>query len=809
MYQYVVPILLVYSVGFYQSQGVAVLRITGVVNGEVYKQYSIEQTNIFKGGRLCHRNMHSAVLDATGYTMLLSSFIAFVILLWKGCKRKKKSPFYILSASDIFSAALTAVILLVNHIKAGMRLSYNWQNNTSGDTPNYAWTIEDNYRFPFLQTHKLREVFNEIDRNVTLTCDMKDILMQYGMLFAALTNAFISLLTFTVQCNLNAACMKKRCANVVKSLRNTQLESKGIKVERRESEEEPASLQRDSINVKTRNNIIQRIMEFSKFRTLKEDDDKKPTNSRQKTNFLVMSHWLVPFLVVGILYFAEYSDMNNVKHTEDIECVFESNFPMNGYNTFLDADNNLNIIDSVAYMTPLEYNYFFNEKLSNESKSNGVEIDEIVSKVQSIVRTVLNYRRNSTKDIEATNFSNTAPKNFTGYILANNILKYVKNITKNINSVGQGLNGTFIERDINLHNLSTNNNVYLNQDSRMEIPSFYNLLKNMSKDLDATTSGNLSSVSRMSVENEDDSYREDAQIHFTSTEQSTTQMTTNTTLVQNVTFVSNDQIYGEIMKRIQAASVHSTAKNHYNRSVSRPRDGDQFNISNLKNYIVKRKSHSIKNPFSGKNDNRYFNTETKQSSWLRITNECLISTKFLKLQLFVLSFAIYFLPILLSCILQMRGKHMCENTLATLKTKTDLPSTDSKRIHQNSIERSSTSQGSRDDRSETDIGYATKKDRESFKENESIALEIDCMVRIFNTIKLSLILCVILWTPVFLGTLLRVYSCNRVPQWLTDATFLSAFSFGIVRNALNINIIRIQEACSDASAKENRIHPVE
>lgn len=752
--------------------------------------------------------MHSAVLDATGYTMLLSSFIALVILLGKGCKRKEKSPFYVLSASDVFSAALTAIILLVNHIEAGMRLSYNWQNNTSSDTPNHAWTIEDNYRFPFLQTHELREAFNEVDRNVTLTCDMKDILKQYGMLLAALTNAFISLLTFTIQCNLNAACIKKRCANMVKSLRNTQLESKGeLKVKRRESEifeseEEPASLQRDS-NVKTRSNIIQRIRELSKFRTLKEDGDKKPTNSRQKTSFLVTSHWLVPFLVVGILYFAEYSDMNNVKHTEDIECVFESNFPMNGFDTFLDADNNLNIIDSVAYMTPLEHNYFFNEKLSNESKPNGVEIDEVVSKVQSIVRTALNYRRNSTKDTEATNFLNTVPQNFTEYIVTNNILKYVKNITS-INSIVQGLNDTLIERNINLHNLSTNNNVYLNQDSRMEIPLFYDVLKNTSEKLDATTFGNLSSVSRMSVEN-DDSSQEDAQIHLTSTEQSTTQMTTNTTFVQNATFVSNDQIYGEIMKRIQAASIHSAAKNHYNRSVSRPKDGDQSKISNLKNYIAKRKSHSIKDLFSGKNANRYFNTETRQSGSLHMTNECLISTKFLKLQLFVLSFAIYFLPILVSCILQMRGKHMCENTLAILKTKPDLPSTRSKRIHQDSIEGSSTPQGSRDDRSE--IG-ATKKDHESFRENESIALEIDCMVRIFNTIKLSLILCVVLWTPVVLGTLLRVYSCTRVPQWLTDTTFLSAFSYGIVRNALNVKVIRIQEACSDASTKENRIHPV-
>lgn len=739
--------------------------------------------------------MHPTVLDATSYTLLLSSFIAFVILLWKGCKRKKKSPFYVLSASDVFSGALTAIILLVSHIEAGMRLNYNWQNNTS-DMPNHAWSIEDN-RFPFLQ---IREVFNEIDRNVTLTCGTKDIFMQYGMLLAALTNAFISSLTFTVQCNLNAAYIKKRCANVMKSLRNTQLKLlKNAEVKCQESEilksvQELASLRQDNINVKTRSNIIQRIMKISKFRTLK--DDRKPTS------FLVTSHWLVPLLVIGILYFAEYSDINNIRHTEDFACILESNFPMNTFN--IDTDDNLNIIGSVTYMTPPEHTYFFNEKLSNESEPNSAEIDEVVSKVQTIVKTALSYKRNSTKDVEITNFLSTpGSQNLTKYVLTNDIMKYIKDIT-NVNSTIRELND--IERDINVHNSSKNNNIYLNKDT--EVPLFYDMLKNTSEELDVITSGNQSS--QISVGNENDNYQEDAQIHFASPEENTTQMTINiTTFMQNTTFISNNQIYDVIMKRIQAASAHSAAKNYYNHSVNQPKDGNQLKINNLKNYNAKRTSNSIKNLFSDKNNNRYVNVETKQSSSLHMTNECLISTTFLKLHLFVLSFVIYFLPILLSCILQMQGKHMCKNTLVILRTKVNLPSMSSKKIHhQDSIEEASTSQGLRNNQSRIDID-AIKKDSESYRENENIALEIDCMVRIFNTIKLSLILCIILWTPIFLETLLKVYSCIRVPQWLTDTTFLSACSFGIVRNALNINIIRIQEVCSEASAKENKIHPIE
>lgn len=743
--------------------------------------------------------MHSAVLDATGYTLLLSSFITLVILLWKGCKRKKKLSFYVLSASDVFSAILTAIILLVNHIDDGIRLSYNWQNNTSGDIVN-AWTIGDDYRFPFLQTHP-REAVNEVDLNVTLTCGMQDLLMQYGMLIAGLTNSFISLLTFTVQCNLNAVCAKRRCADVMKSLKNTQLEPKNIEVkcqngEMLKNEQEPASQQGDNINAKTRSNIIHRSMKISNFQKLKEDD-KRPTS------FLVTSHWFVPLLVVAMLYFAEYNDMNDARDMEDIECIFGSNFPMNDFDTFLVTDDNPNITGSITYMTSSENNYFFNEIPSNKSKPSSAEIDEVVSKVQGIVRTALRYVSNST--MKTTDFHNTPRPNLTQYVLIHNLMKYIKNIT-NVNGV-QGLNSTLIEQDISGHNSSTNNNIYLNQDS--EVSLLYDVSKNASEELDVTTSENLDSESQMSIKNKHDSNQEDAQIHFASTEESTMQTTTDTSIVQNTTFVSNNQIYNEIMKRIQAASAYS-AKNHYNHLVSRPKDGDQPKISNLKNYMEKRKPNSIKDLFSNKNDNRYINTRTKQSNLLHMTNECLVSIKFLKLQLFVLSFTMYFLPILLSCILQMRGKHTCKNILAILRAKTDLPSTNGKKIRrQDSAEGSSMPQRSRNRHSWTDID-AIEKDHESEKsrENESMALEIDCMIKIFDTITLSLILCIVFWTPVFLGTLLRVYSCIRAPQWFNDITFLSAASFGIVRNALNINIIRIQEACSD-NMKENRIHPVE
>ncbi|KAL6260891.1 hypothetical protein P5V15_008418 [Pogonomyrmex californicus] len=673
-----------------------------------------------------------------------------------------------------------AVTLLVNHIEAGIKLTYNWQNNTS--TSIQTIENEDNYRFPFLQTYNPRQ----INLDVTLICGMKDIFMQYGMLLAASTNAFISLLTFTIQCNLNAACIKQRCADVMKSpTNNTQRES-DVEVKPRGNEifeqrnEQEASQQRNDINAKIKSNVVHRIIKISNLRMQKRNADKRPTG------FLVMSHWLVPFLVTGILYFAEYNDMDNVQLMEDTKCIFESNFPMYDFDTFSNVNDNSKIIKFFIHMTPLEHNYFVNEKLnkSHNKKPSNAEINEIVSKVQSIVRIALSYTRNSTENTETANFSDTPEsQNLTNSILMNNIVKYIRNIT-NIDNTADRLNSTLIDQDID----------------------------NISEELDVTTSENLSSVSRESAENKNDSYQDGPQVS-SNIEENMTQMTVNVPLVQNIS-ISNNQIYNEIMKRIQAANVYSTAKNHHNRTANRYKDRNQFERSDsnnyTENYAEKRKPNVIKDLFSNRNDtfNHYFDAEIRQSGTLHVTNECLVSIKFLKLYLLILFFAIYFLPILFSCILQMRGKHICKNILEILRSKADFTFMDKRILQQDLINKPSTSKKLKDNHDKMNVDLV-KKDQESYRENESIVLEIDCMVRIFNISKLSLILCIILWTPVFLGTLLRVFSCTHAPKWLSDLTFLSGVSFGIVRNVLNIYIIKIQETCSDANMKKNRIHPIE
>lgn len=831
--------------------------------------------------------MHPAILDVAGYALLLSGLIALVMLLREGCKYKKRSPFHILSTSDVFSSIVTAVALLASHIEAEIKMSYNRRNDTEIDR---VWTIKDDGEYKFLLP-RTREpkagAVHEVDSNMTLTCDLKDILMQYGILLAPLTNALVSLLTFAVQCNLNAACVKRRCA--ADALRSpageARLEKKRSEATHRRREaaaEDQQELASQRSNVNERNaSFVQKIVKIFQFQTARQDD-KKPAG------FLVVSHWLVPFFVTAILCFAEYDDMNAARRTEDTECALRSNFPVN-FHVFSSAQEDLAI--SSVYPTPLEHYHFVHEETSNQSSLKSVEVNRIVSKVQSIVRNVLSYIRNSTENTEAVDFLDISRlRNVTGHLVMNDTSR-VKNVTGVDGAAAtQAASDTMVERIAGVYNLSSHadNNTHFNQDPQVLL--LHDLLKNASQESDVTAldsstqsvqskNGSYEEDTRtyfagagekeeeitqrttdipiaqdaifvpddqvytdISNQNKNDSYEEDTQTHFAGTEENdTTRMTTDASIAQNTTFVSNDQIYTDILKRIQAASAYIALNSHGNRLVNRVHGKKQLTRYDVKDYIARIKPDSIEDSSRRGNhhsDHRDVHTETRGGP-SHMINECLVSSEFLKLHLFVLSFAIYFLPILLCCVLQVRGEHVCKTALEILKAKVGPVST---MLHADSndddnvvivnegarvtewLSTSGRGTGGRQNSDEFDKSLeiknshgstidtgSTSKHHENCVEaqNRDMLLEVNCTAQICRVIKISLILCVILWSPVFLGTLLKVFSCIHAPQWLTDTTFLSAISFGVVRNVLNMYIIKTQDLCGNDSMKENRIHPVE
>lgn len=384
--------------------------------------------------------MHRTVRDATGYTLLLSSVVTLAVLLREGWRRTKKSSFYVLSASDVLSTILTAVALLLNHAEAGVKLSYGRRNGTAGGTPDRTWTIRDESKYQLLFS-RARET--EIDAsNATLTCDAGNVLAQYGMLLGPLTNAFVSLLTLAVQCNLHATCLRRRCADATRSATASDARPgsrRATDVARRETE---AS---EDERRKSAGGVARRVKRFLKLRALKGSD-------KRSAGLLVTGHWLLPFLVITTLYAASYSDTGVARRAEDAECLLQGNFPVNDFYVLLNSEDYPKLVGSGIRVTSLENDRFVNEGTSSEPSSSSREVERIVSKVQDIVKILLNKNaRNSTASpAETVNLLDALEwRNVTEYAVTSNAM-HIKDDTSAKTAI-EGSSNTALEQNVSIY----------------------------------------------------------------------------------------------------------------------------------------------------------------------------------------------------------------------------------------------------------------------------------------------------------------------------------------------------------------------
>lgn len=148
--------------------------------------------------------------------------------------------------------------------------------------------------------------------------------------------------------------------------------------------------------------------------------------------------------------------------------------------------------------------------------------------------------------------------------------------------------------------------------------------------------------------------------------------------------------------------------------------------------------------------------------------KCYLTGSFLKKYLFVLLFLCYFVPVLASFMI----------SVATHKNLTML--------HSHEIE-------------------PTKEQPTTQQKN---ATETACkmhlarMVSACKTVKYIITTSTLLWTPTLIETLLRVWFCIDTPEWLTTLLFVLGQVNTIIRNALNVRMIR-SLSCS------GRVQPLE
>jgi hypothetical protein len=148
--------------------------------------------------------------------------------------------------------------------------------------------------------------------------------------------------------------------------------------------------------------------------------------------------------------------------------------------------------------------------------------------------------------------------------------------------------------------------------------------------------------------------------------------------------------------------------------------------------------------------------------------KCYLTGSFLKKYLFVLLFLCYFVPILASIML----------SVATHKNLTMLHS------------------------------YEAEPTEEQPTTQQKNATETACnmhlarMVSACKTVKYIITTSTLLWTPTLTETLFRVWFCTDTPEWLTTLLFVLGQANTIIRNALNVQMIR-SLSCS------GRVQPLE
>ncbi|KZC03914.1 hypothetical protein WN55_00094 [Dufourea novaeangliae] len=737
--------------------------------------------------------MYSLVLSVAAYTLLLSSFITIVTLLRKQFTQWMNTSLYILSMSDVLFSILTASIILINYMAVDKT---NWDNIIF--LSNIKWDEEDQ-KDRFIKFHKM---FNDsVNRNnfsMSSECNIMHTIIQYGMFLVPFTNSFVSLLVFSTQCNLNVFSLKYQCLKsfqlqgyVVEKMNETDSRTSKSKVQSTESCE---TIERENIQFDLKCKLIERFKRRF-LRVFKYNEIKK--DNKMTVTVFVISQWIIPILVTGLLFLSEYDNRNYIKDLKNMECFTGNNL------LFDDCQNNIKVINTIQnysslYAIPLHQDYINNTEPLHIPNENNTQVNEIIFKVQNIVHSALQTHNTSYNINHARPYNTSDQLNMMKYLdMHTQILKYN---TDNASSKGSSVeiteyenayNLTSPDNKISLHDIQSENN---SNEYNKEALLFNHLMTNFSKNITAKddNANNEIFISTAEILQSD---------IFQTEKFGISEKLTDTTTKRNVSNVSNDQIYAEILKRSHN-TIHHTVKNSFKHDQQHDRKQQRKLEENLKhNFIMNRPNvHSVIQMITDQNNN------VSNTTSMYMMDTCLIPIKFLKLHLIVFLFVVYFLPILFCSILHQHGKLNCQLILDKLKAKHEmLPN--------------NFNVGSANDIDNTNFNKIFNENLNGNKkeqleiEHDKKRMELNMIVQMENTLKLFGIikmssLCgTILWTPIFFEVLFKIFVQLHVPKWLLSGTYLVAVAFGILRNMFNLKMIKLQDI-GTYFTKTNSVHPV-
>ncbi|KAK1128313.1 hypothetical protein K0M31_002781 [Melipona bicolor] len=502
------------------------------------------------------------------------------------------------------------------------------------------------------------------------------------------------------------------------------------------------------------------------------------------TTIFVLSQWIIPILIMGLLYLSEYN-INPTKDMESKKCFIESILFLDDCYNNIKTRNTSQNADIETYTIP-DKDYINNKEDVTLQISN-TQVNEIISKIQNLVFSAMNDT--------STIFSNTTSYNTSEFIDITNYLEldtYTKDMKQNNNTENE-LNVINNENNTNLQSNIQVSNYTDNEGSLM------NFLKDASKEKIYNGEINANTTEKLNFR------RSPAGIIGS---EDITNNFMNITRKYNIPFMLNELKYN--------------SKQTKELKESKPKEI----FSDIKTIIYK-------------SDN------ISKTTQIYTMDKCFISIQYLKVHLLMMVFIIYFLPILFSSILQQHGKLNCQIILEKLKAKNKILSSNSKSdltseinkiyfdVPISSKESSTLKQDSQClnenlhpqkamDFNELDLTEIheenfNKKWNESYKDNRhSISFDETKIqlnqyaintLQLFDNIKMSLLSGILLWTPLFFECLIKVFTVLYIPEWLLTMTYLVGTAFNAIRNVFNLKMIKLQGNNTSAT-KTNSIHPI-
>ncbi|CAD1472028.1 unnamed protein product, partial [Heterotrigona itama] len=175
--------------------------------------------------------------------------------------------------------------------------------------------------------------------------------------------------------------------------------------------------------------------------------------NKKITTIFVLSQWIIPILIMGLLYLSEYN-INPTKDMENKKCFIESILFLDDcYN--IKTTNTSQNVDVETYTIPL-YNDYNKEDVTLQISNT--QVNEIISKIQNLVFSAMN----DTSTIS----SNTTFYNTSEFIDITNYLEldtYTKDMKQNKNTENEFNlinveNNTNLQNNIQLNNYTDENN---------------------------------------------------------------------------------------------------------------------------------------------------------------------------------------------------------------------------------------------------------------------------------------------------------------------------------------------------------------